>query len=359
MVANSTATTIGVSTPTSFLTTTLSTKYFVEAGSTSPDKRLMAMSTKPIASNPRLVFINAQTSGRFFQVFLRFSVFDGDLGSFSAAMICGMKVPCALDARNLRISTREILRKQRRCSVSGGSRARYARPGRSVEIEHAGDEFAQRDAQVAPQAPLQAGIILGAAEEVAHQLAEDRAAAQELHHARRDRASQKRPAIKPAHDARRKFEFRGERSLHPRGIFFRAPGGQGPAEQFAGADRVKESFAGQGIHPGGRITYQGPIFSGHGALGKGALQGSRQHMTVKLCAFGRDILPLHKLLQMAAEFRARVRGHAAANSHGQVIAAREGPDVALEVGKKFYGDGVGRLRNKIALRHFQLVALQG
>src|SRR6266850_7851811 len=91
MVANSTATTIGVSTPTCFLTTTVSTKYFVEAGSTSPDKRLMAMSTKPSASNPRLGFINAQTSGRFFQVFLRFSVFDGDLGSFSAAMICGMK----------------------------------------------------------------------------------------------------------------------------------------------------------------------------------------------------------------------------------------------------------------------------
>jgi len=68
-----------------------STKYFVEAGSTSPDNRLMAMSRKPSASNPRLGFINAQTSGRFFHVFLRFSVFDGDLGSFSAAMICGMK----------------------------------------------------------------------------------------------------------------------------------------------------------------------------------------------------------------------------------------------------------------------------
>src|SRR3989442_5150525 len=91
IVANRTARTIGVSTPTSFLTTTLSTKYFVEAGSTNPDKRLMAMSRKPSASNPRLGFINAQTSGRFFHVFLRFSVFDGDLGSFSAAMICGMK----------------------------------------------------------------------------------------------------------------------------------------------------------------------------------------------------------------------------------------------------------------------------
>src|SRR6266481_6077910 len=169
----------------------------------------------------------------------------------------------------------EILRKQRNCSVSGGSRASYARPGRSVEIEHAGDEFAQGDAEVAPQAPLQGGIILGAAEEVAHQLAEDRAAAQELHHPRRDRASQKRAAIKPPHDARRKFELCGERSLHPRGIFFRAPGGQGPAEQFAGADRVKESFAGQGIDPGDAAAWVDPL-TGEGlfyAIRSGELLG--------------------------------------------------------------------------------------
>src|SRR5713101_3475888 len=138
----------------------------------------------------------------------------------------------------------EILRKQRSRLIPGSSCARHARPSRSIEIEHAGDEFAQRNAEVAPQAPLQAGIILGAAEEVAHQLAEDRAAAQELHHARRDRASEKRPAIKPANDARRKFELRRKRSLHPRGIFFRAPRGQRTPEQFAGANRIKKSFAG-------------------------------------------------------------------------------------------------------------------
>src|SRR5580765_8378454 len=95
----------------------------------------------------------------------------------------------------------EILRKEQSCLISGGSRARHARSCRSIEIEHARDEFAKRDAEVAPQPSFQAGIILRAAEKVAHQLPEDRAAAQELHHARRDRASQKRPAIKPAHDA--------------------------------------------------------------------------------------------------------------------------------------------------------------
>src|SRR6267143_2952087 len=116
----------------------------------------------------------------------------------------------------------EILPKQRSCLTPSRSRARHARPSRSIKIEDAGNAFAQGDAEVAPQPPLEAGIILSAAEEIAHQLAEDRAAAQELHHARRDRASQKRPAIKPAHNTRRKFEFRRKRSLHPRGIFFRA-----------------------------------------------------------------------------------------------------------------------------------------
>src|SRR5713226_10432581 len=143
----------------------------------------------------------------------------------------------------------EILRKQRSCLISCGSRARHARPSRSIEIEHAGDKFAQSDTEMAPQPPLEARIILSAAEEIAHQLAEDRAAAQELHHTRRDRASQKRPAIKPTHDARRKFELRRERSLHPRGIFFRAARGQRTPEQFAGANRIKKSFAGQRIYP--------------------------------------------------------------------------------------------------------------
>ena len=52
-----------------------------------------------------------------------------------------------------------------------------------------------------------------------------------------------------------------------------------------------------------------------------------------------------------------MRFHAAANTDGEMIAAREGPDVAFEMGEEFYGDGVGGLRNEIALGHFQFVAL--
>src|SRR6202023_182715 len=62
---------------------------------------------------------------------------------------------------------------------------------------------------------------------------------------------------------------------------------------------------------------------------------------------------------MSAQLGAGMRFHAAANSHGQMIAARKRPDIAFEVGEKFYGDRVGGSRNEIALGHFSFVALQG
>src|SRR5437660_7770358 len=66
---------------------TLSTRYFVEAGKTNPESRLMAISTKPSASSPRLGFISAQTSGRLFQAFFRFALWVGGFGGWLVAMI--------------------------------------------------------------------------------------------------------------------------------------------------------------------------------------------------------------------------------------------------------------------------------
>src|SRR5580692_4698928 len=61
---------------------------------------------------------------------------------------------------------------------------------------------------------------------------------------------------------------------------------------------------------------------------------------------------------MRFELRTSMSGHASTNPDGKMVAAREGPDVALEVRKEFHGDGVSGLWNKISLRHFQFVALQ-
>src|SRR5713101_4133376 len=86
-------------------------------------------------------------------------------------------------------------RKEQKSSIACSSRAGHRGRWGSIEIQDAGDEFADGDPQVAPKPPLQAGVILRAAEEIAHQLPEDRAAPQELHHARGHRAAQERSAI--------------------------------------------------------------------------------------------------------------------------------------------------------------------
>src|SRR5689334_13965433 len=78
--------TIGVKRLSCFLMTTLSRKYFVEAGRTSPDRRLMAIKTKPSARSPRRGLISAQTSGKDFQAFFRFSPFVFFEGSCSGAI---------------------------------------------------------------------------------------------------------------------------------------------------------------------------------------------------------------------------------------------------------------------------------
>src|SRR5713226_9642743 len=152
---------------------TLSTRYFVEAGKTNPDRRLMAISTKPSASSPRLGFISAQTSGRFFHAFLRFSLLTGELAAVSVAMICRTNYTPGIRCQHCRNNyMAKADRKEQLSSVASGSRAGYAGPGGPVETQDAGDEFADGDPQMAPESPLQAGVILRAAEQITHQLPE-------------------------------------------------------------------------------------------------------------------------------------------------------------------------------------------
>src|SRR5258708_29014461 len=61
---------------------------------------------------------------------------------------------------------------------------------------------------------------------------------------------------------------------------------------------------------------------------------------------------------MRFQSRTGMRRHTAANSHGEMVAARKGPDIPFEISQKLYGDGVSSLRNEISLRYFQLVALE-
>src|SRR6266436_4529977 len=81
--------TIGVKTFSCFLMTTLSRKYFVDAGRTRPEIRLMAISPKPRISRPRRGLISAQTSGSDFQAFFLFSDFEGVADFASDAIVWG------------------------------------------------------------------------------------------------------------------------------------------------------------------------------------------------------------------------------------------------------------------------------
>jgi hypothetical protein len=243
--------------------------------------------------------------------------------------------------------------------VSGRATAGNLRCGWSVQIQDAGNKLANGDAQVAPEAALEAGVILGAAEKVAHQLAEDGTAAHELNHARGDGGAEERAAVETADDAGGKFQLRREGGFDPSGVFFRAAFGERAAEEFAGAHGVKKSFAREGVNPSCGVANHRPIFAQHRAIGESAFFWRRQDVAVKLCVRGWDSVFTDKFAEMRFELRAGMRSHAAANADGKMVAARKGPDVAFEMREEFYGDGVGRLRNEIALSHFQFVALKG
>ena len=214
-------------------------------------------------------------------------------------------------------------------------------------------------AEMSPEALLEGGVILRAAEKVADQLAENGVALEELHHAGGGGTAQKRAAIETAHDARSEFQFTGESGFDPGRIFFRATLREGTAEQLSRAHGVKKTFAGERINPGGGVSYQGPILADYAAMGKSALLRRREHVAIEFCGGGGNFLRIDEGVQIRAEFRAGVGSHTAADADGEMIVARKRPDVAFEIAQKFNGDGVGGLRNEIALGHFQLVGLEG
>src|SRR5215469_1745861 len=161
---------------------------------------------------------------------------------------------------------------------------------------------------------LERSVILRAAENVGHELAENGAAAHELHHASGDGGAEEGAAIKAAHDARGKFELTRESGADPVGVPLRVSFGDGFAEQFARAHRVEEAFAGERIDEGGSVADQRPVLADYGALGKGRNLGRGQNMAIETGGFDRELLPGNERLQVLAELALVVRRHAAADA---------------------------------------------
>src|SRR5258708_6954506 len=106
-----------------------------------------------------------------------------------------------------------------------------------------------------PKPPLQAGVILRPAEQIAHQLPEHRAAPHKLNHSCRNCAPQERSSIEAPHDACRELQLRAESSLHPSRILLRAALSERPPQQFARANGIEKPFAREWIDPRRRISH--------------------------------------------------------------------------------------------------------
>src|SRR5260370_1848585 len=228
-------------------------------------------------------------------------------------------------------------RKEKRSSIARCARPRHAGPGGPIEAQDTRDKFTNRDAQMPPQPPLQAGVILRPAEEIAHQLPEHRAAHHELHHARRNRAPQERSPRETPHNACRELQLRAESSLHPGRILLRAALSERPPQQFARANGIEKPLTRERIDPRRRISNKCPVLSNDGSLRKRALLRRWQHMAIKLCALRLDAVLIHERLQMPAQLRALVLRPTSANPTPTLITSRQRPVIALKVSQEFDG----------------------
>src|SRR5207248_3959375 len=105
------------------------------------------------------------------------------------------------------------------------------------------------------------------------------------------------------------------------------------ADEFSGAHGVEKAFTVDRNDECGSVAYQRPIFADDGALRKCRNLRRRENVAVKAGGFGGKLLFADESLQVRAEFRLIVRSHAAADTDRQMIATREGPDVAVKMRK--------------------------
>src|ERR1700719_2742474 len=145
---------------------TSSTRYFVEAGRIKPETRFTAIRSNPAAKIPRRGLISAHTWGRFFHAFVVFLSLEPARASFSVGISAGRQKPSFLDVRARGLVIWRI--GCHRPSIGASSRTRGRSCHRTFEIQHGRNKFAHGNSKVSPEAALQAGVILAAAEEVAN-----------------------------------------------------------------------------------------------------------------------------------------------------------------------------------------------
>jgi hypothetical protein len=107
-----------------------------------------------------------------------------------------------------------------------------------ARIKKAAREFCDGDAQLSPQAALQAAIILRSAEHIANQVAKRGRIIQQLYHARGDGTAQKISAEYFLRDVGGEFQVRGKSGAQLRGLQFGLACDDRLRQQIARAQRV-------------------------------------------------------------------------------------------------------------------------
>src|ERR1700733_14216840 len=123
-------------------------------------------------------------------------------------------------------------------AIAGRSRGGASSADDGAWIEEAAREFRDGDAQLSPQAALQAAIILRAAEDVANQITKCGRVIHQLHHARGDGAAEEISAKHFSGNVGGEFQVRGESSSQFRWIKFGLACRDGLRQQITRAQRV-------------------------------------------------------------------------------------------------------------------------
>src|SRR5208282_3805011 len=197
--------------------------------------------------------------------------------------------------------------------------------GDGARVEQMARDLRNGDAELAPEAALQALIILRTAEDVANQVAECGRIVEQLDHARGDGAAEKSSAEYLARDIGREFQVAGKGGAKAFGVCLGLIFDQRLRQQVAGAQRIVKPLAGDGIDAGRGVAGHSPISSHDAATADRLRLGRRQHVAEETRAVHGNLFLLDEVGKVAAEFLAGGLSHAGANADGKMVGAREGP----------------------------------
>jgi hypothetical protein len=226
-------------------------------------------------------------------------------------------------------------------------------------IEGGAGEFGEGDAELGPEAALEAGVILGAGEDITDKVAEGVGAIEELNHAGGDGPAEEGAAENFASDARGNLEVTGNFSAKACGIGLGLLFEKGLSEKIAGAHGVVETFAGDGIDACGGVTGESPTAADDAASAESVERRRGKDVAVELRAVRGDFFGGDEFIEMAAKDLVGIFVELAADAYGDVVGAGKRPEVAFKFFQEFDFDDLLVGRDEVALGHFKVAGREG